>query len=201
MESNLEVITNITYLFFVYLIMALFVERLIEVAVSAFNYFDQKFRGHTFWNRKAEQYRERFDRLYGFHAGRAPHVERLLNWLLWKVLSEKPYPGGKEIVSADLIRMNYVRVGARILAFLVSVGFAWWAKVALDIDLVTVVEKLLPDVRFVDVLARSKFLQILITAAAISVGTEPLHEAISRIEELSKSRNRRTRPAGQGGAG
>ena len=64
--DNIEVITKVTFIFFIYLILALFIERLIEVLVAIFNYFEIKFKFYHFWNRQAERYQLRFERLYGF---------------------------------------------------------------------------------------------------------------------------------------
>ncbi|HEX9653032.1 MAG TPA: hypothetical protein VGA99_04930 [bacterium] len=192
--ENIEVITRITYLFFIYLIMAIFVERVVEVLVSVYGYIELKCNLHSFWNNRARILQQRFDRLYGFQGSNAPRTEKILNWVLWKVIAERPYVGGKESVSAELIRLNYMRIGSRVLAFILSMGFTLALMYKLDIDLVLLVEKMLSGVegmtsKIVGTLSQFKFLRVLITAAAISIGTEPLHQLISQIEKLAASKS------------
>ncbi len=190
--DNLEVITRITYLLFIYILMATFVERLLEVLISIYNYVELKLNFYRFWNRKTEIYQKRFDRLYGYQGGNAPQTHKILNWVLWKVISARAYVGGKEIISAELIRANYVRVGVRVLAFLLSLGFAWFIKSNLQIDLVTIIETLLPENvmygKIVDI-TRFDTLRVILTAAAISIGTEPLHQVISEIEKFAQRKS------------
>jgi hypothetical protein len=197
--DNLEVITRITYLLFIYLLLAVFVERLLEVLVSIFNYVELKRNLYPFWNRKAEIYQKRFDRLYGYQGSNAPQTHKILNWVLWKVVSERTYVGGKEIISAELIRVNHIRVGVRVLSFLISLGFAWFIKIKLQIDLVTIIENLLPEnVMFGKIVDITRFdtLRVLLTAAAISIGTEPLHQIISDFEKFAQRKS----TAAQGGS-
>jgi len=187
--DNLEVITRITYLLFIYILLATFVERLLEVLVSVFNYLELKLNFYPFWNHKAEIYQKRFDRLYGYQGGNAPQTHKILNWVLWKVVSERAYVGGKEIISAELIRANYVRVGVRIVAFILSLGFTLLINSMLGIDLIMIIEKLLPENVMYGKIALTEMLRVLLTAAAISIGTEPLHQIISEIEKFAQRKN------------
>ncbi len=195
--ENIEVITRITFLFFIYLIMAIFVERLLEVLVSVFGYIELKWNLHTFWNRRARVLQQRFDRLYGFQGGDAPKTEKVLNWVLWKVVTERPYVGGKEIIPAALIRLSYLRVGSRILAFILSLAFTIALEVKLGIDLVLLVESMLTGTggvvyKVLGNISDYPILRVIITAAAISIGTEPLHSLISQIEKLAASKTAAT---------
>ncbi|MFQ5753626.1 MAG: hypothetical protein ACE5HI_16675, partial [bacterium] len=168
MENNIEVITKITYLFFIYLILAIFVERIVEVFVSVFNYAEFKRNFYEYWNKKALSYQKRFDRLYGYQSGHTPQTDKILNWVLWKVVSEKPYVGGKEIISADLIRLNYIRIITRVFAFVLSLGFAIAIKIKLGIDLVVIIESLLPNVALIGVISKIDLIGVLLTAVALS---------------------------------
>ncbi|MFQ5769873.1 MAG: hypothetical protein ACE5HX_05020 [bacterium] len=196
MENNIEVITKITYLFFIYLILAIFVERIVEVFVSVFNYAEFKRNFYEYWNKKALNYQKRFDRLYGYQSGHTPQTDKILNWVLWKVVSEKPYVGGKEIISADLIRLNYIRIITRVFAFVLSLGFAIAIKIKLGIDLVVIIESLLPNVALIGVISKINLIGVLLTAVALSIGSEPLHQVINRIEKIE----RRKRATAQGGS-
>ena len=187
MDSNIEYITRITYVFFIYLILAILIERVVEVCVSAFNYADLKLDWYRIWNRKAWNYQDRFDRIYGFQGGYTPQIDKMLNWVLWKVLSEKPYPGGKESISAALIRLNYIKIGTRLLAFLIALIFTAVMYRKFDFNFVGTVSKLLPDSEAIRLLAGHAMLSILLTAVAVSLGSEPLHQLIARFEKKSES--------------
>lgn len=193
MENNIEVITRITFLFFIYLVMAIFIERVLEVLVSVFNYVDLKLKLHNFWNSRAKALQKRFDRLYGFQGSNAPKTEKLLNWVLWKVVAEKPYVGGKEIISAGLVRLNYLRVGSRIVSFILALAFTLALEFKLGIDLVLLVESMLASggsltYKILGNISQYPILRVIITAAAISIGTEPLHSLISQIEKMAASK-------------
>jgi len=205
--TNVEVITTITYLFFVYLILALLVERVVEVLVAFFNYLEFKFKWYEFWNRKAEAYRARYDRLYGYHGPGGERMKKLLSWLLWKSIAERPYEGGKEAVSANLIRLNYLRLSTRITAFLLSAGLVLWQHEQLDIAIIVDAVKVsLPEalrsvfVSVTKVITESPFFKGVLTAAAITIGSEPLHELISRIEKVLKSKSQSASAKAEGGA-
>ena len=196
MDANIGYITAITYVFFIYLVLAIFIERLMEVCVAVFNYVDLKRGWYNVWNRKARSYQKKFDRLYGYQRGKTPQIDKMLNSILWKALSEKPYPGGKEIISAALIRLEYLRIGSRVFAFLVALVFTIIVKATLGFDLVVTVSELIKGSKVLDLLAQREAICILLTAVAISLGSEPLHQMISRFEKMSERR----RPAAQGGS-
>ncbi len=176
--DNVEVITRMTYVFFVYLVLSLLVERTIEVLVAVYNYSEFKAGKFKRWNRKAETYRGRFDRLYGFQGQGALTLRRRLSWVLWKSLTVAPYEGGKETVSADLIRLNFLRVSARVIAFLIAL----WLTLDLKLDLVVVLEKAIPEAWLPTFIRKYELVRQLLTAAAISIGSEPLHQIIRNLE-------------------
>lgn len=189
--ENIEVVTTVTFIFFIYLVLAIFVERTLEILMAIYNYVEFKFNWHAFWNRKARAYQERFHRLYNFQGEGTNNVQKLFNWIKWKVISDKPYEGGKEVISAALIRLNYRRIGSRVVAFLISLSLV----LSLGLDLIAIIENLLPDVNIVRTALEYKIVRVVLTSAAISVGSEPLHEIISRIERME----RRKKATTQGG--
>ena len=199
MENLNEVITSVTYIFFVYLILTLLVERLVEVLVAVFNYCELKFRWRAFWNRKAAAYQGRLERLYGYQGESATKTQKLFNRLLWKTIAEKPYEGGKDVISAELIRLNYIRVGTRVTAFLLSLFLVLLFETLHQFDLMAVVRdailsavpenvskivKAIID-RVIDVLSKNPTVKLVLTSAAVSIGTDPLHQLIRRIEDFT----------------
>lgn len=182
--DNLEVVTRLTFVFFVYLIMAIFVERAVEVLMAVFKYVEFKKGLFEFWNRRAEKYRKKYERLYAFQGVSDNKIKKTLNWLHWKVIAAVPYPGGKPSVSAPLIRINAIRISARIVAFFISLILV----LAMKIDVIVMVKNLLPGPEFLKSILDYGAIKVVITAAAISIGSEPLHELIRRVENISRKK-------------
>jgi hypothetical protein len=183
--DNVEVITKVTFIFFIFLILALFVERLIEVLMAIFNYIELRFKFYRFWNRQAERYQLRFERLYGFQGEDGGQKKKILDWVIWKTIIEPSYAGGKYIVSSNLIRLNYMRVATRGLAF----GLALILVISQGLNLVEVIEQLIPMAKKVSVVTQTGFVRLFLTAFAISIGSEPLHHIIGRIEKVGKKKS------------
>ena len=180
--DNIEVITKVTYLFFIYLVLALLIERLLEVSVAVFNYFELKLRWYHLWDRKAEKYRARFERLYGFQGEDADKKKKILDWLLWKAITEPSYSGGKPIISASLIRLNYFRVVTRVLAFILALVLVVYQR----LDLIETIERIVPAAKKAVFVTQSDIVRFFFTALVISLGSEPLHQLISRVEKFTE---------------
>jgi hypothetical protein len=190
--TNVEVITTATYIFFVYLVLAIFVERLMEVLVAVFNYAEFKFHWYTFWNRKAKKYQVRLDQLYSYQGEGINATKKLFDWFLWKIISEKPYDGGKRIIHADLIRLNTFRVCTRIIAFLISLIFV----ISFELDFLAIIENAFSKIKFLIPITQSGFVRTIITALAISLGVEPLHQLISHVEKTVQEKTISTQEGG-----
>ena len=179
----MEQITQITYLLFVFLILAIFVERSVEVCVSIFKYLELKLGWSDFWNKKANKSREQLEKLYRNSEGDNEEKHRLLNWIHWQVVIDRPYEKGKDIISAAGIRLGYIRVGARVLAFIFSLTLT----IALDINLMDIISNIMDGTIMKDVVPNFPGLKTLISAAALSIGSEPLHQFISNIEKTAQT--------------
>jgi uncharacterized membrane protein (DUF106 family) len=210
-ENSAGAISRFTYLLFLYLIVALFIERLMEVLVSMVKYIDLKYNWHRHWNRQAWKVRDRLDRLYGLQGERAQEKKKMLDWILWRFVTEPNRPGKARIVSAETIRFNAYRLGSRVTAFIISLGFATWLYYNLTIDCSTFncndlntatlasgrnvlridLVALFNIVGDLNVSNNQPWLNILITAALLSAGSEPLHQAIRGIEKIGESRKKK----------
>ncbi|MFQ5571774.1 MAG: hypothetical protein ACE5G0_18995 [Rhodothermales bacterium] len=195
-----EAITMFTYIFFVYLLLALFVERSVEVLMAGFKYLELKLKLRSFWNKKAERLRARFERIYGFQGGRDRRAQKVLDWVYWQMVTEKTQEGGARVVSADLLRLYNLRIGTRVLAFLIALVLVivLWDRSHLNLIqlLAEFYDVALPGgIALVEEVLERDVLSKLVAAVAITIGTEPLHNLIARIEKLEKKKT-----AKQGGA-
>jgi hypothetical protein len=185
--DSVEVVTFITYIFFVYLLLAVFVERTVEVLVAVFGYLELKFHWEKFWNTKADRYEERFNRLYAFAGARDAKKSKVLDWILWKVIVDRPNVGGKDIVSADLIRMNYLKIGSRVAAFGISFALVltqWDTLDVVQIAKLALEKKAVPPVLIspLENLMGLYWFRVILTASLLTIGSEPLHELIKKVE-------------------
>lgn len=184
-ETYIEVITLATYIFFVYLLLGIVVERLSEVLVAVYKYLELKMGWREHWNKKAQQYQRRLDNLYRLQAEGTGKSLQTFSWLLWTVVTEPQYPGGRERVSARLIRQNAIQLGTRILAVVAALILIF----ALQADLFAMVVRALPGVDLGNIFVRNPWLGKVLSAVGISIGTEPLHHIITRVERWSEKRS------------
>jgi len=188
--ETVNVITVFTYLLFLFLIVAIFVERTVEIFVSVVKYVDLKLNWYKRWNRKAEELRTKLDQLYGFQGSNTGDKKKLFNWILWKVVTEKPNPGGRDIIAAKSIRTRFYRAASRVFSFLFSLAFAVGIYNALNVDLVTVLIDVSGyELTFFDSTGFwMTTLKIIVTAALLSAGSEPLHHVITKVEKIGESK-------------
>lgn len=183
-ESAIEVITLVTYLFFIYLLLATIIERVSEVAVAVYKYAELRLGWREYWNSKARTLQKRLDDLYRLQDEGKGNAIHTFSWLLWKVVTEPKYPGGRERISARLIRQNSIQVGTRIFAVLA----AFLLVFSLQVNLFQMTIGVLPGVELGAFFTENLLIGKLLSVAAISIGTEPLHHAITRIERWSERR-------------
>ncbi len=192
--STFDVITQFTYLFFLYLIIAVFVERVVEVFVSCMKYADIRLDGYRIWNRKTEQLRAKLDQLYNMQGDGNDDKKKLFSWILWTVVSDKPYTGGKEIISALSVRAQYYRLICRIFGFGISLLLAVYLQRTIGTDLVVLFQKVSGYDLFGIEMQEERFvwIRIIITAAVLSAGSEPLHQLIKKFETIGESKKTNT---------
>lgn len=187
--TTISVITRITYLLFLFLILAVFVERSAEVFMSIVKYADLKAGGYRVWNKMADRLKKRLDRLYR-NQGRDTEDKKLLfKWILWRFVSEKPYTGGKEIVAARSVRTHYYRIISRVFAFVLSLIFSIWVYRKFKLDLVEILAQVGNLNQSLSANA-PPWLKILITAGIMTAGSEPMHQLFVRIENIGKSKKK-----------
>jgi len=186
--ETVEVIRLTTFLLFVYLVLALIVERIIEILVAIFNYLELRLGWYRWWNVLAEKYRQRLERLFRYRGERNASPTSLIYRIFWKAIREKPYPGGKEAISAKLIRVYYIQIFCRLLALALSLGIVIWQR----LDFVALVEFMIPDAQKLIFITQYVWVRYLISAIMIAIGTEPLHQVITKLEALEKKRKKVT---------
>ncbi len=190
--ETVDVITKATYIFFIYLLMAVFVERTVEIFVSIFNYCDLKWKRYRVWNNRAEKYRDKLDRLYNFDS--STKVNKMFNWLLWGVVTEPAYTGGKMIISAQTIRTKYLQVYTRVCANIIALILVLVLYYGFEITMIDAISRVTIgsdsiSTATVSFFQRNVLLGVVISAALVAAGVEPLHNIIGKIEKAGKKKS------------
>lgn len=190
--ETVDVITKATYIFFIYLLMAVFVERAVEIFVSIFNYCDLKWKRYRVWNNRAEKYRDKLDRLYNFDS--STKVNKMFNWLLWGVVTEPAYTGGKMIISAQTIRTKSLQIYCRVCSNVISLVLVLVLYYGFDITMIDAISRVMNDpdsfsTATVSFFQRNVLLGVVISAALVAAGVEPLHNIIGKIEKAGKKKS------------
>lgn len=183
--EKISVVTQVTFMFFQYLIAAILVERTIEILVAVYKYVEMRRQGYAFWNRKAADYRGRFERLFGYNEVHPSEPDRHLSWLLWKTMVPTP-TGVKDVIAADMIRTNYMRVATRTIALLFSVVLVYASGLDPKVILVNIIGNI-KEIGFFSPATEWFHVRCLLLAVLISAGSEPLHQAIGAIEKYAQS--------------
>ena len=189
MESvqTISVITKITYLLFLFLILAIFVERAVEVVMSIIKYVDYKARGYRTWNRKAVNFNDRLGRLNRLQGKNTNDKKRLFSWILWNIITERPYKGGRDIIAAKSVRTRYFRLMGRAFGFLIALGFSIWFYKVFEVDLVMLLKQV-GDIKIQLGIEAMPAIKIVITAAILAAGSEPLHRLIKKFEQIGQTK-------------
>ncbi len=184
--NTTEVISAVTYIFFVALVLALFVERLMEILVAAYKYLEWRRKWASFWNHLAEEMAIRLESLIQYLRTTAPGISLLVQRIFQQFLTVPGYPGQPWKISASLVRKYGIRAVVRVVAFFISLGLVLSLKLDLVALVVHVLKLLYPLAGYLDFLTESLWIHYLLTAAVISIGTEPLHTLIVRFERLNE---------------
>ncbi len=187
-------IGELVVLYLQILLLALLVERVMEVLMSAWEYTEWKQAMHRFWNRRARRLQTQFE------------TQAHRN-VFTRVLSLTPitrqaraftrsddglHRGNLVIIDGTLVRRVAVTVGARAVASLLGVLLCWTASInfvelirAVATEESTVFATLLGGI--------PGWLQIVISGVLIGLGTEPVHRIIQNLERRRERRIKRQR--------
>lgn len=176
------------------LLLALLVERVMEVLMSAWEYAEWRQAMHRFWNRRARRLQRQFE------------TQAHRN-VFTRVLSLTPiarqaraytraddglHRGNLVIIDGTLVRRVAVSVGARTVASVLGVLLCWVASINF-VELIQAVATE-PDTTLSNLLGGiPAWLQITISGILIGMGAEPVHRIIQNLERRREQRVKRQR--------
>ena len=184
MKSDLvTVITGVTYAFFLYLLVAITVERTIEILMAIFKYIEHRLKWYRFWNTRARIIQGRLDRIYAFNEIHPNAPDRVLSRLLWKVMVPTA-AGRSDVIAADLIRDKSLRIGSAVLSLVLSLTLVYGLQLDPKPILSNIVQNA-KDLAFFSKAFEWDNFRMALLAVAISSGTDPLHHLITSIEKYA----------------
>jgi hypothetical protein len=176
------------------LLLALLVERVMEVLMSAWEYAEWKRAMHRFWNRRARRLQRRFET-----QARRNVFTRVLSLTpitrqarAYTRADDGLHRGNLVIIDGTLVRRVAVTVGARTVASILGILLCWVASInfvelirAVALEEGTALSTLLGGI--------PAWLQITVSGILIGMGSEPVHRIIQNLERRREQRVKRQR--------
>ena len=181
----MDEIIDLTKLYIVILLLALTIERIMEIIIGIWNYIEWKANMNEFWNRKAEKLKRKYESY-----GKSQILSRVitLSPLARQVRfssrhKKKGHSGQLVVISGEIIRHSIISTASRFIATILGVIFCYFC----GINLIDSFKNLLPDV-IENLTNWSTTLQLIISGLVIGLGSEPIHNLIEAIEKRRASR-------------
>ena len=187
----METILNITYLYLLVLLLALLVERVMEVIMVIWELVEQRSGGHKFWNKRTHKLKNQLAR-----SVETRMKERKLSTLTirrrvrqYTNAQSGFYPGKTIVFSSKRVRKSFVRM----IVFFVTSGLGMLVCFLAGINLIEIVKEALAPQTFSIFDAIGRNLQMIISGLIVGLGAEPVHRLIKRLEEAKNWIDQRNR--------
>lgn len=179
----MDTLLLLTFLYLMLLLLALLVERVMELLHAVFNYVEWKFHFERRWNARARRLLTRFDAKAKSkilsHALIISQLGRMVRQ--YTPANDGVYPGNVIVISGRAVRQVVVSTASRVVATTIAFGLCW----ASGINLFNVIDlalgassQTIPFYRAID----SQAIQMAVTAVLIGLGSEPVHHVIRNLE-------------------
>ena len=169
------------------IILALAIERLLEIIKSIYDYFDARIMKSRGWTRHAEQIRDKLERR--LNQVDNEHQLKVIMSLALRYLSvPDSRQAGAMTVSADKVRTLIIKVTFKTLAIILGIIFAR----LFDIDILELSKYSMQYSKEALVLIKYNptWYGIILSGVAMGLGTGPLNKIIQALEKARKSRKK-----------
>ncbi len=192
---NSDMLTMPVTLLGLALLLAMLIERVLEIARGTADYFEAKAEAKAGtepgyvgkWTRKAMTIRNSIElRLDAAKAGDPQDFNLVMRLLTWYIKKNDAGGGGAFVISADKIRMLTLKVRYKAIAVVLGVVFA----LLLQIDVLELVRlsKCLATDPELPVVYQPKWYGILLAGVSMGFGAGPLHKIITALEKARQGR-------------
>lgn len=187
----METILTLTYLYLLVLLLALLIERTMEVLMSLWEFLELKFEWHTIWNRRAARLKDSFagkvieqlgtKRVVALEIGR--RTKQYTNHV------REVTPGNTVVFSAESVRRVFVRTVAFVITSVLGILLCNWA----GINLIALVREALAPTTIPMLEIVGPRIQLVISGLVVGLGAEPVHRMIKRLEATQAWLEQRSR--------
>lgn len=194
---NSDMITMPVTLLGLALLLAMLIERMLEIVRGTADYFEAKAGDAGKWTKKAEAIRDTIElRLDAAKAGNAQDFNLVMRLLTWYIKRNDSAQGGAFVISADKIRMLTLKVSYKIIAVLLGLVFAALLQIDL-LELVRGSQLLAADPKLLAadqatisgaINYQPRWYGIALAGISMGFGAGPLHKIISALEKARKGR-------------
>lgn len=187
----METILNLTYLYLLVILLALLIERVMEVIMVCWNLFELKLNSHHYWNRRTKRLMDKFSSEVQSRFASTSFTLLGINRRIkhYTETEDEIIPGRTVVFSSKAVRHVFVRTFAFIVTSVLGVLLCYFAEINV-IELVR--EALQPNaIPLLDSLGSP--LELIISGLMIGLGAEPMHRVIKGLEDSRAWLERRNR--------
>lgn len=178
METTLSGNDGALLLLLAALLIALIIERLLEILKASLDVIEVKFDGHRFWNNRAYELQARWESLLEHRPS-----QKLMNRLgLAPVQLENSAYRQAPSISSLRLRNTTLTYAAKVFGITLGVCIAWLA----EIDIFVLVNQLTGNENTSPLFG--PWFTKTCTGVAMGLGAGPLHSIIARLEHAKRAR-------------
>lgn len=173
----MEALTKPFLLLGLAMILAIIIERLLEIAKSIYDYIEACSNSTERWTERAEQLRNRLEvRLDNAKAGNGRDFDLVVAMASRYLSVSGPSQSGLWAVSTDKVRAITIKAWFKTIAIILGIFCAW----LFDIDILKLVELSLENK---EPTYQSSWFGILMAGIAMGFGAGPMHKLIAALEK------------------
>jgi len=169
------------------MVLALIIERILEIIKSIYDYVDAHFDLTALWTERAKKLRDKLEcRLDSIAPGDQHGFDLVMELASRCVAEPDPDRGGLPSVSADKVRNVVTKTRYKILGMLIGVACAWLFNI--DILELSRLSMEISAEKAEKIVYSSSCYGVILTGIAMGLGSGPMHKLINALEKARQFR-------------
>ncbi len=180
----MEILQGSAFLFTVALLLALLIERVLEIVKSILDLLDSRFDWHEFWTRRADKIAKKLQQQLRMNAdGDRKMYGHLIDKAAGMLIDEDAAKRtGVPVISGDAVRAFYMKIIIKAIGILFGLLIAY----GLGLDIVNNWDKILNNDSY-----EVTWYGVFITGMVMGLGAAPVHKLITALERLQSVQAKR----------
>ena len=176
---------ELTKMYLLVMLLALTVERIMEIFSAVWSFIEWKAKMNVFWNNKAEKLGRKFERKAKSQILlRKFNLDQLIQQISYATKAAKERHSGKlTIISAEMIRQTSIAAVSRVVASILGVIFC----AATNVNLIVIFEDAIP-IAGLKLTNWPLWIQLTISGVVIGLGSEPVHSLVTSLDKRREGR-------------